>query len=319
MLRKIYLRKIMVATMALVILLILYFMPGAKVEDYAIEKVSTEYIKTNNTQIIYLIDANGYVARTEILSTAKDEESKISTILNGLIIGGKLKYVIPNGFRAVIPAETKVLDFLVKDKILTINFSKEILNVKKEEEEKMIEALIFSLTEIPSVNKIQILVNGNSLEELPNSKKKLKEPLDRSFGINKTYDLTSTQNINEYTVYYVGKENETTYYVPVTKYVNAKELDKIKVVIDELSTSPIYEANLMSYLSSNVSLIDYSLENECLKLNFNDDIYTDDKKHLLEEVIYTISLSMKDNFSVNEVDFLVNNKEIYKNFLKSLE
>ena len=40
---------------------------------------------------------------------------------------------------------------------------------------------------------------------------------------------------------------------------------------------------------------------------------------ILEEVIYTISLSLNDNYNVKEVNFLVNNKEICKNLTKTLE
>ena len=75
----------------------------------------------------------------------------------------------------------------------------------------------------------------------------------------------------------------------------------------------------MSYLDANVSLIDYSLEEDQLKLNFNDKILKDKENHILEEVIYTISLSMNDNYHVKEVAFLVNNEEIYKKSLKTLE
>ena len=39
----------------------------------------------------------------------------------------------------------------------------------------------------------------------------------------------------------------------------------------------------------------------------------------LEEVIYTISLSINDNYNVKDISFLLNNKEIYKNSLKTLE
>ena len=67
-------------------------------------------------------------------------------------------------------------------------------------------------------------------------------------------------------------------------------------------------------------LVYYSLSDNLLSLNFNDYILsegTDD--NILEEVIYTISLSVMDNFPVEEVSILVNNEEIYKNSLKSLE
>ena len=76
----------------------------------------------------------------------------------------------------------------------------------------------------------------------------------------------------------------------------------------------------MSYLNSNVNLIDYSLDEQTLSLNFNESILSDNNgDKILEEVIYTISLSVMDNFSVKEVTILVNNEEIYKNSLKSIE
>jgi len=128
------------------------------------------------------------------------------------------------------------------------------------------------------------------------------------------------QDISSYTVYYVSEFNDNKYYVSITKYVNGKNQDKIKLIIDELSASPIYETNLMSYLNSNVSLIDYVMEGERLKLNFNDSILNNGTSdRILEEVVYTISLSIQDNYDVKEVSFLVNNEEIYKNSLKTLE
>ena len=76
----------------------------------------------------------------------------------------------------------------------------------------------------------------------------------------------------------------------------------------------------MSYVNSNVSLLDYTIEDQSLKLNFNDSILSDTtSNHILEEVIYTISLSMEDNYDIKEVIFLVNDEEIYKNSLKTLE
>ena len=57
------------------------------------------------------------------------------------------------------------------------------------------------------------------------------------------------------------------------------------------------------------------------KANFNENILdTKSSNKILEEVIYTISLSLEDNYTnLKEVNFTVNNKQIYKNSLKSIE
>lgn len=320
MLKKMSVRKIMVATLALIALAILYLMPGTENTDYQLSNDNLEYVYTNATEVIYLLDKNDYVARTVMKGCDCEPVDQAKDVTEGLIIDGAKSNVIPNGFRSLIPSGTEVLDAKLENKILTINFSKEILDINKDYEEAMIEAIVYTLTSIDGIDQIMIQVEGEALSKLPKSGKNLPEVLDRNYGINKSYDLTTTQNIDSYTIYYVSNFNDNKYYVPVTKYVNNQKQDKIKVIINELSTSPIYEANLMSYLNSNVSLIDYSMEDSTLKLNFNDSILNDrTSNHILEEVIYTICLSIEDNYDVKDVVFLVNNEEIYKNSIKSLE
>ena len=69
----------------------------------------------------------------------------------------------------------------------------------------------------------------------------------------------------------------------------------------------------MSYLNAGAVLEDYELLYNNLKLNFNELLLNDiNKKNLLEEVIYTISLSM-DNYynNLETVSFYINNEEVY--------
>ena len=320
MLKRMSIRKIMVATLSLVALFLIYLMPGNQVRDYSIENESIEYVYTNVLETVYLMDSNGYVARTAISGSNSSVVDIARDVVSALIIDGERSDIIPNGFRALIPSGTEILEVSLKDDVLTVDLSNDILSINALYEEKMIESIIYSLTSIKGVNKIVLKVEGNVLERLPNSGKSLPDILDRGYGINKDYNLVNMSNIDSYTVYYVSKNEDDSYYVPITKYVNSKGEDKIKVIIEELSTSPIYEANLMSFLNSDVSLIDYSLDSEILSLNFNDSIFIDqDNSQILEEVIYTIGLSFQDSYGVSDVSLLVENKEIYENLLKMLE
>ena len=52
------------------------------------------------------------------------------------------------------------------------------------------------------------------------------------------------------------------------------------------------------------------------RYTFRFDINT---KEILEEVIYTISMSINDNYDVNSVIFNAEDEEIYKSVLKSIE
>ena len=96
--------------------------------------------------------------------------------------------------------------------------------------------------------------------------------------------------------------------------------DKIRIVIDELTSSPIYNTNLMSFLNSNTRLLEVEQTVDALDLTFNSYIFNNlEEKKILEEVIYTICLSVRDNYDVKEVIINVNDEQIYKSVLKTIE
>lgn len=312
MIKKMSIKKIMVATSAILILVIMYLLPDSSIKEIDLDKSSIEYTYDNIVSTIYLVDSEDYVARTSISSCNCAGVDKAKDLVDGLIIDGKKSNIIPNGFRSIIPSGTSVLDIDLEDKTITINFSKELLDVNKNDENKMIESIIYTLTSIDGIDNVIIKVEGEVLNTLP-SGTKLPTLLNRDYGINKSYDLVSTQDIDYYTMYYVNKYNDYEYYVPVTKYVNNNTDDKIKVIIKELSSSPIYETNLMSYLNANTEIYDYELLDNNLKLNFNNLVLSDvDSNKILEEVIYTIGLSMDNIYNnLETVSFYVDNEEIY--------
>lgn len=319
MLKKMSIRKIIISTFTLFILLIIYLIPSNDENEIELKNSGVEYTYSNNLNPIYLLDSNDYVARTSIKTCACDGVERAKDLLEGLIIDGKKSNIIPNGFKSIIPPETQIFDLQLQEGTLTINFSKELLDINEKYEEKMLEAIIYTLTSIEGIDNVIIQVEGEPLTKLPQSGKQLPTVLDKSYGINKIYELTSTKDITSYTTYYVSTYNDNYYYVPVTKYINNENQDKIKVIIEEMSSAPIYESNLMSFLNVNTKLLDYEQEDNILKLKFNDMILSDiTSNNILEEVIYTISLSMNDMLGVTEIIFYADDEEIYTSNIDDL-
>lgn len=315
MLKKASFRKIAIATCALLVILILYVFPKDDTKKYQTE---TKYINTTKSDI-FLIDENNYVAMTNIPISSKGTINKAKKILQTLVIGSKQSEYIPNGFTAIIPKNTKINSIDFKNNLIKVDFSKELLNVDQNNEEKMIESIVYSLTSIKDVKKVMIFVNGEILYQMPNSKKTLPETFDRSYGINKVYDLNTISNSTKTIVYYISKYDDTYYYVPITK-INNDPSNKVEIIINELKNNPIYQTNLMSYLKANAELQDYEIKENSISLSFNQNLLDSlDDKSISEEVKYTISLSIKDNFDINEVIFKVNDEEIDKLVLKTVE
>lgn len=306
MLKKKALKRIFVTTIALFIFLTVYVINGIDKENKLDSKIEVEYTFNEGTNSIYLLNKNGYLVKAKTLITSKDKTKQIESILNSLIIGNDNSF--PDELKGTIPKNTKVLEIRYNKESVTINFSKEFLNLKKDIEKKTIESIVYSIFDLKEVKEIYIEVEGKLLNEYPNSKEKINYPLNKNIGINNEYNITSRNDINKTVIYYLEKINNENYYVPVTKYENNRD-DKIKVVIDSLTTNYIYEPNLMSVLNTNLKLNSYNKEDNVFFLDFNNYLYDKNQK-LVEEVIYSISYSVFDNYDVNNIVFMVDGKNV---------
>lgn len=322
MLKKTSIRKILVSLSALFALFLIYLIPNGSYENKLNIDYELNYIEEDvDKEVIYLLDSYNMLGRSEIVFNEKtsDIELKARNLIQVLIKGGEGEDHIPNGFRSILSSETKILSLKYNEGIIKIDFSKDLLEIDKENEEKAVEAIVYTLTSIDGIDKVIIYVEGDILNKLPQTKKNLPAILDKSFGINKEYDITSTNNITMTTTYYINKYNDEYYYVPVSKFSN-DDRNKITIIVDNLSSSPSYKANLMSFLNYNTKLLSATQDVDSLSLNFNSYIFNDSsEKKILEEVIHTISLSVANNYDVKELVFKVDDEEIYKTTFKTIE
>lgn len=315
MLKKFYFKKLVTCILVILTFTLLYILPNNKLEP---EETISYVNKEVKTHPIYLLDPNGRLAKTDIIVNSKNDKDLALELINALIIDGNMQDKIPSGFNSIIPSLTTINDIKITDGLIKINFNEYLLDSK--DEEKIIESIVYTLTSIDNINKVMIFINGEVLTTLPKLNKTLPTTLDRSFGINKEYNITSKDNINKTTIYYISKFNNNLYYVPVTK-VNNDNRSKIEIIVDELTSSKSYNTNLMSFLDSNTKIVSFEEDNDKLNIEFNEAIFNDiDTNEILEEVIYTICLSISDNYSnIDKVSFYVKENEIYKSVLKTIE
>ena len=306
MLKRKALRKIIITTFSIITILVICIIPDKiSNNNYLNPKIDTIYVDNNNTVSIYLLGPNNYLVKTNIVVNKEKITDKIKEIIDYLIVDKCSK--VPNGLSGVISKNTILNSVNIEDKIAVLDFSKDFLKTNSYLEERMIEAIIYSLIDLDGIEGISIKVEGNLLKELPISKQKVPAVLNRNYGINKVYDINNINNIEKIVLYYINSIDNNNYYVPVTKYLN-DDREKIKIIIDSLASNYIYESSLVSLLNSNTRLINYEIEDRKMILNFNDSIFSNNK--LLEEVIYPISESVFENYDVDSVLFQVNGKNI---------
>ena len=240
------------------------------------------------------------------------ENNQIKEITEYLTYGSNKKDYLSDGFKPVIPKGTKLLYFKIDDDLLTLNFSKKLLTITEEEEKKLISSLVYTYTSIDGINKITIYVEGNLLDRLPNSNEKIPQIIDKSYGINQIYNITDINGTTKTTIYYLSKYKDYYYYVPVT-LINNDKSDKVEIILSELASKSVYETSLISYLKD-VREISYEMENDFISLNMSKKLFNDlYESNLIEKVIYTINLSIKNNYEHKKVIYYIDN-ELYETY-----
>lgn len=318
MLKKRSIKKIITSSLVLCIAFLIYFIPTEKEITINI-KEEIEYVNNEiKTHDIYLLDSNNYISRTKIRITSTTNEDIAKELINALIQNGIKQDFIPSGFKPTINSNTKINSLKIDNETLKLDLSKDYLDNNKEMEEKTLESLIYTITSIENIKYVILYIDGNILTELPLNKIKLPDTLSRNIGINKKYNLSSTKNITTTTTYFISEFNGNYYYTPITTVSN-DDREKIEIIIDTLN-STTNDKKLMSYLNNNVNLLNFEIIENTMQVNFDENIFTNlEDYQILEEVLYTISLSVYDNYHVKEVIFMVNNEKITKTVAKSLE
>ena len=314
MLKKISIRKIVLSSLALFAMFLIYIIPAN--ENTLDIKEELEYVNTNvESSPIFLMDQNSYVALTSVAVNDTSIENKARQLIRVLTIGG-MDSKIPSGFSAIIPPNTEVLSLSYENGIIKVDFSKDLLNISENLEEKMVESIVYTLTSIDKVDGVIIYVEGDILTKLPKTKINLPSTLDKTFGINKEFDLTSTKDITDVTIYYINQISDNYYYVPVTKYVNDNR-EKASIIIDELSSNFNPNKNLMSFLNDGTKLVSSIVKDGQMQLNFNEEILNSSvSEDISKETLDMITLSIGANYDVKEVVFNVGDRKLYEIALK---
>jgi germination protein M len=258
---------------------------------------------------LYLVDKNGYVVpQTLELPTTT---SVATQALQHLVANGPVTDLLPNGFRAVLPEDTEISVDIKEDGVAVVNFSNEFKNYQPEDEEKILQSITWTLTQFDTVDKVKLQMNGHPLTEMPVDGTPISENLSRATGINidtaGVIDITNTKPV---TVYYIGGEEGSYYYVPVTKRVSNSEKDNIVAVVNELVKGPNSKSNLASEFMSDVALLNKpKVEDGKVTLDFNENIYGSfEEKVISQSLLDALVLSLTEQKGIESVSVTVNGK-----------
>lgn len=143
---------------------------GAKKDDLALK--NNEKLKNIISEELGEFKINIYFDGTN--NESKPEIGEQTVFLNGQeIVGQYLMQNLIQGpdikgrLKPVLPKDTKLISFSIKDDIAIINLSKEaIIKMSAAKEQACLESILTTLTQLSAIKKVNILVENQMIESL---------------------------------------------------------------------------------------------------------------------------------------------------------
>ena len=214
-----------------------------------IETITVNVEEEKMTEILaYYEDENGFVV--PVNTKIPWEEGIAKATLRSMIVGSETEQKIAqSGLHGVLPEGTQIRGMSIKDGLCRVDFSNSVLNKETyEQEENMISALTYTLTEFPTINKVEILVEGQILASLSKG-----YAIDTAFE-RKNINLQGNENGVNYTVYYKAPDTEVAgHYVPIT-FSAAKVGNPAVAVVEKLFSGAPSDTVLSNNIPVSVNL-----------------------------------------------------------------
>ncbi|HHV60960.1 MAG TPA: GerMN domain-containing protein [Clostridiaceae bacterium] len=210
------------------------------------------------------------------------------------------------GLYPILPKDTEVLGINIKGKTAIIDFNNKVLNYSSEQEERnIISAIVYSLTEFDTIDDVRILVNGYEQGKLKYGTD-ISGLLDRSNCMINNFKVNLSEGVQKSDIYvYKSVNNKYNYLVPVSVEHTAIDEEDVPAKLVALLSSEYSNDVFFSELPASCRLIDSTIRDDLLELDFNSEIknYTGStrEKRIINQIYHT----MKQIDGVNKIKILI--------------
>jgi germination protein M len=257
------------------------------------------------TVTLYAKDKNGFIAPLSI-EIPKDEGIAKQT-LRYMVEGGPVEELLPSGFTPILPKGTEILSMNIDSdkKIATVEFSDEFTNYNVPDERKILEAITWTLTEFPTIDRVQIWVKGTALKEMPMNGMPLDEPLSRAMGINlEDFDEVHLSKASPVTLYFLSQnDDQMQYFVPVTRMIKRTDTPAVAAAMEQLIKGP-GSARLSSVIVPTASVLNIEHQDDLITINFNGHVLGENNM-IPSETVQSVILSLTEMTGAKKVQFMV--------------
>jgi germination protein M len=274
--------------------------PPSNAEDMMLQEVDggAEGVSLNNDQLtVYLMDRNGYLApmtlgvKLNVGSTSDAAKEAISWMTQD----DNLKEQLPEGFKAILPAGLKADDVQVDESTgaMTIDFAAPFPGMIAADERHLLEALVWTMTELPGINQVKLTVAGQPLRSLPTSGMPVYDIMTRAIGINveqaKGVDMNRSMAV---TLYFSAQSAAGEgYFVPVTRVID-RSPDRARAALEQLIKGPSDAKKLEPVLKSAMTIEQLNQLADTVNVSLKDDSWQPNANvpaEMMEALVLTLT------------------------------
>lgn len=253
--------------------------------------------------VFYFKNNDGYLV--PVMRRIPWEDGIARVTIKNMIDSTELREILSNtGLHPLIPMGTEVLGLSINPEtgLCKIDFSKEIQNIDTEkDEENLLKGVVYTLTEFPSINEVQIMVEGKIIPLL-NKHMSINEPLARE---NINLIGGEDEGSSKVVVYYKGGEEYDDYFIPVTIPTLAP-MANVYTALDLLFEGPPTVTGLSSDIPSGIELqgVEIKEGTAYVDINSSDNLSLADDM-VLDDIMKNIGLTLGEFKEIESVELLL--------------
>lgn len=259
--------------------------------------------------VLYFKNREGYLV--PVMRRIPWEEGIARATLNNMIDSAELRDTLSHtGLLPIIPAGTEIMGIAIDEEtsICKINFSENFLNNESEsDEESLIKGVVYTLTEFPAIEKVNILVGGKEVETLTHGTR-VGSVLER-----KDINLVGKpgEGKSKVLVYYKDKtDDEYQYFIPMTIPTLAPEAN-VYSALDILFQGPPDGLGLSSDMPQGTTLHGVEISNGTAYVDISYDIYEEESEQIsFSDIIKNIGLTLSQFEEIETVELLIDGETI---------
>lgn len=233
------------------------------------QTITTNYETDINYKRVYAIseDNNLVVPLTATCPTSASLAEEMLCVLN--LLKEDSEVTSTTGFTYTLNKNVKVNAIDIDNNIASIDFSSDFSEYPASKERKILESLVWTLSQFDTIDGLIIKVDGLVLEKMPQNNTPLSSLLTKSIGINHYLGDVNPYETVSVTVFYQTKINDLVYLVPVTRRIKSGDSEVSNLLeamyLDIDFYTGLKEVSTLDYLQIN----DYDLIENVLKLDLS--------------------------------------------------